>query len=134
MYGEKLDVYTNTAAGRQWEMVQEEVALEKCGKPCSVREAANGTLRLVSTQQVPPTAQLPETIQEVLEDEWGNGWLWKSLWMTGMDEWLVEAIGNGTLVAVTDGHISVKFTQNYGLCSFCAGMRSDWRKDGGVLS
>jgi hypothetical protein len=46
--------------------------------------------------------QLPETIQEVLE-EWGNGWMWKSLRMTGTDDWLVEAVRTGSLRAVTDG-------------------------------
>jgi hypothetical protein len=103
VYGDKMDVYTRPGDNRRWEMVQEEVPLEEGGQPCSVREAPNGSVRLISTQQVPSgEEQLPETIQEVLE-EWGNGWLWKSLRMTGTDEWLVDAIRNGTLRAVTDG-------------------------------
>lgn len=84
-------------------MVQEEVPLEDGEQPCSVWEAGNGSVRLISMQQMlSGTDQMPETIQEVLEG-WGNGWLWCSLRMTGTYEWMVEAICNGTLRAVTDG-------------------------------
>jgi hypothetical protein len=34
---------------------------------------------------------------------WGNTWLWDNISMTGVSDWLHEAIQEGSLVAVTDG-------------------------------
>ena len=47
------------------------------------------------------------TFQKVLR-EWGHTWMWEGLKLSGEDDddtgtWLITAIRNNTLVAVTDG-------------------------------
>ena len=59
----------------------------------------------MATADPPAPKHVPQTIREVL-DEWetdDSEWMWRSLRMTGTDNWLVDAIQNGTLCAVTDG-------------------------------
>ena len=48
------------------------------------------------------TPQIPLMFMEVLYS-WGNTWLWDNISMTGISDWLHEAIQEGSLVAVTDG-------------------------------
>ena len=36
-------------------------------------------------------------------EEWGCRWIWDSLSLAGDEDWLLEAIKDGTCVAVTDG-------------------------------
>lgn len=105
VYGDLMDVYTASENGRHWNLVAEEAPLEKIGRPCSVRAGAAGSYRLVSVAEPLIPKPSPTTIREVL-DEWDDGetdWMWRSLRLTGTDEWLVEAIRTGSLVAVTDG-------------------------------
>lgn len=47
------------------------------------------------------------TILEVLE-EWGCGWLWDGLHLTGDPAWLVEVIRDESLIAVTDAGLFIK--------------------------
>ena len=66
---------------------------------------------VLSTAETPREEQMPNKIKEVLE-EWGGNWMWKSLRILGNDEWIMEAIERGTLVAVTDGsHMREMYTQ-----------------------
>jgi hypothetical protein len=103
IYGEQVDVFTASENGRQWTLSQEEVPLEKVGVPCSVREGAGSSYRLVSVAEPPLPQPAPQTIRDIL-DGWEDGdtdWMWRSLRMAGTDDWLVEAIWRGSLVAVT---------------------------------
>jgi hypothetical protein len=102
IYGNKMDVFGLTEIGRYWRLVEEEADLVEGGVPCTVQERAGGKMLIVNSADPVVVKELPETIQEVLE-EWGNGWMWKSLRMTGTDDWLVEAVRTGSLRAVTDG-------------------------------
>lgn len=103
IYGEKMDVYTPISTlQRGWQLLEEEAPALIAGAPCSTRDRPDGRVNIVSTASEPLTPDIPTTFREVLE-EWGHGWMWRSLWLTGDDGWLEEAIEHGTLVAVTDG-------------------------------
>jgi hypothetical protein len=46
---------------------------------------------------------------------WGNTWLWENISMAGGYDWLLEAITDGSLLAVTDGSYIRELYPN--LCS-----------------
>lgn len=105
VYGDLMDVYRTDERGRNWTLHQEELPVEHVGRPCSVREGAAGAFRLVSVAEPIIPKQSPQTIREIL-DQWDDGdtdWMWRSLRMTGTDDWLIDSIRTGSLRAVTDG-------------------------------
>jgi hypothetical protein len=42
------------------------------------------------------------TSDEVLQ-RWEHTWMWENIKWVGNDNWIVEAIGDGSCIAVTDG-------------------------------
>ena len=54
----------------------------------------------MAMEVTPPKA--PQTFMEVLRS-WGNAWLWDNIMMFGENDWLQEAIQDGSLTIVTDG-------------------------------
>jgi hypothetical protein len=72
------------------------------GVPCTVRDGSHGTVAITSVAAPPDPVDFPESLFDVLR-EWGNTWMWDSLRLIGDDNWLLEAIREGTCIAVTDG-------------------------------
>jgi len=93
----------STRAGTRWTRVEgEEGPVEPSGRVCTTSRDRQGRLIVHSSAEAPRPAPQPNTIQDVLLD-WGHTWLWDSLVLIGDDDWLVEAIAEGTCMAVTDG-------------------------------
>jgi hypothetical protein len=59
-------------------------------------------MAIVLVAAPPDPVTMPESFLDVLR-EWGNTWIWDSLRLIGDDNWLLEAIREGTCIAVTDG-------------------------------
>jgi hypothetical protein len=70
--------------------------------PCTVEEVGLGIYKIVSFTNMPPQITHPEAFLDVL-CEWGCTWMWEDMHLTRDDSWLVTAIQENTLVAVTDG-------------------------------
>lgn len=75
---------------------------ELLGLPYTVRDRDTNSVKVVSVGGKPDPVTLPGSFMDVLR-EWGNTWMWKPLRLVGDDDWLIEAIRDGTCVAVTDG-------------------------------
>jgi hypothetical protein len=102
-YEDRMDVFRPVGPLRRvWEISEVAAPLETTGTPCAVREMSVTKISLQSTADQPTEANLPETFLDVL-DKWGHSWMWKSLRLEGDDGWLLDAIHDGTLVAVADG-------------------------------
>ena len=102
---------------RRWK--QEEIGRKEeiMGRPCSVRQCFNGTVAITSEAQLPQTMAPSGTILDVLS-EWGNVWVWKTLRLIGDDNWLLMAIREGTVIAVTDGSYIKEMYPNMCSCTF----------------
>ena len=75
---------------------------------------------LSNIQQIGPTTLediQPETLFDVLR-EWGNTWMWRRLKLVGEEEWVIDAIRAGSLVAVTDGSYIRELYPNLCSCAF----------------
>jgi len=116
-------------AQRRWKKVAEGCDVEARGEPCSIRNATGGKVSVVSVSPAPRAIDLPETVLEILS-EWGNTWIWESLQWFGDDDWLLEAIREGTCVAVTDGSY---IKELYGDVCSCAFVLECTRGRGRVL-
>ncbi len=66
---------------------------------------------------MPPQITHPETFLDVL-CEWGCTWMWEDMHLTGDDGWLVTAIQENTLVAVTDGSYMRELYPTMNSCAF----------------
>ena len=91
-----------TPGSRHWRLLAQDLDEVVQGLPCVVREQNYYLVTLLSTSRDVLEEEVPATLLEVLE-EWGHGWMWKSLRLQGSDGWLTQAIQRGTLRAVTDG-------------------------------
>ena len=113
-----MDAYERSGAnGRRWEMVEEATEPTVLGRPCSVREIA-GQLVRVQTVAAPHDVEiLPDNLFDVLK-EWGSTWMWRSLRLVGNDDWMYDAIAEGTLIAVTDGSYIRELFPNVCSCAF----------------
>ena len=73
-------------------------------------------MQISSLTDPPPDPESPSDFLEVLKvKDWGHTWIWNDLQISNSsgkgvnlrleegDEWIYEAIENGTLVAVSDG-------------------------------
>lgn len=104
----KMDVYKPTNVPRyrgtrnRWTRLHTIQEQEICGDICTVREVSLAVMMVDSTATMAGPCHVPETLLEVLE-EWGCKWMWDSLSLTGDKNWLLEAIEEGSCVAVTDG-------------------------------
>jgi hypothetical protein len=118
VYGELMDVYTLAGNGsRVWRLSEEEVQFEGQGLQCTVRERGTQEVFLQATGAPPVEKDMPTSLHEVLED-WGHEWMWRTLRLTGTDEWLRDAIAEGTLLAVTDGSYIKELHPELGAAAF----------------
>jgi len=68
----------------------------------TVEEGTPDTKRVCSVVP-PPIHPIPPTdFLDVLHG-WGQTWIWDDLMVTGGTDWIVQAIADNSLVAVTDG-------------------------------
>jgi hypothetical protein len=98
-----MDIYEpSNETARKWIRTHEGCEAEMLGLPCAVRDGGVNNVKLITVGGEPDPVSLPESFMDVLR-EWGNTWMWKSLRLVGDDDWLIDAIREGTCVAVTDG-------------------------------
>ena len=72
------------------------------GDMATVEEGTPDTKRVCSVAP-PPIHPIPPTdFLDVLHG-WGQTWIWDDLMVTGGTDWIAQAIGDNSLVAVTDG-------------------------------
>ena len=64
---------------------------EQCGQVCTIHELELAVVAVVSNADPPREEIIPTKIKEVLK-EWGFTWMWKSLLLVGIDEWIKDAI------------------------------------------
>ena len=72
------------------------------GEICSVTEIARAAWRTAAPDTTPCAPITPWSIREQLA-QWGHGWIWKDLNISGDGLWLNEAIKQGTCTVVADG-------------------------------
>jgi hypothetical protein len=93
------------------------------GGPCTIGKAAGeGIFKIISFTDNPPPTEPPLTFRQVLS-KWGHIWMWESLNLSGDGEdkdsaWLMEAIKENTLVAVTDGSYMKELYPDMNSCAF----------------
>jgi hypothetical protein len=69
---------------------------------CTVKEVALGVKSIISYANSPKAATAPSTFWEVL-CKWQRMWMWENLQWVGDDNWIAQAIADGSLIAVTGG-------------------------------
>ena len=99
-----MDVYVpSSASSRRWTKAISGCDMEEIGNPCSVRKSTDDRVAIVSVAAPSEPVGIPESFLNVLR-EWGNTWMWDSLRLLGEDDWIIDAIREGTCIAaVTDG-------------------------------
>ena len=116
-----MDVYARTEAeGGRWlnkfALVEENQPVEEMGDYCTVEGTALGTMKVKTRVQCEIEKWVPVNFLEVLR-EWGQRWMWDDMQVVGGTEWVGEAIGRGSLMAVTDGLFIRELYPD--LCSAC---------------
>ncbi len=84
---------------------------------CSVKSAALAVYSIVSVTAGPPTPDPRLNFWSMIE-EWGKTWMWENLTIRGEVLWLVEAITDNTLAAVTDSSYMKEIYPHINLASF----------------
>ena len=116
--GSKMEVYTATSTTRRrWKREEAGFDAELRGEPCTVRDGTHNTVAITSVAAPPDPVDLLESFFDVLR-EWGNTWMWNSLRLTGNDNWLLDAIREGTCIAVTDGSYIRELYPDMCSCAF----------------
>ena len=106
--GEVMDVYRPSSLPRmvntvnRWTRTRIGQEPEQCGQVCTIREVELAVVAVVSNTDTPREEIMPTKIKEVFK-ECGCTWMCKFLRIVVSDEWIIDAIYRGTLVAVTDG-------------------------------
>ena len=78
-----MDVFCRVAPGsRHWQLDKEEVDERLIGRPSMVREQTDTQVTLPAMAGDIVDAEVATSFLEVLE-EWGHGWMWRSLRMQG---------------------------------------------------
>ncbi len=57
---------------------EEGTAVVPRGGPCSIKEAGEGIIKMISIADNPPLIEPPSTFRQVLI-EWGHTWMWEGL-------------------------------------------------------
>ena len=86
----------------RWKLVRTNHPAEINGNNCLVLKVALAVVVITSTATPPFSQEIPTCFMDVLI-EWGSTWLWDSLLIVGEDNWLEEAIWDGTCLYVTNG-------------------------------
>jgi hypothetical protein len=98
-----MEVYTPTSTTLwRWSKESDGCNPEVFGVPCSVQESTQGCVAITLTAALSEPTDLPACFLDVLR-EWGHTWMWDSLRLIGDDNRLLDAIREGTCIAVTDG-------------------------------
>jgi hypothetical protein len=103
-----VDIYVPSnlpgARGRanQWMLLQEAQRVPFLGELCSTKRTAEDAVAIQCTTVESPEEAEPTGFLEVLERE-GGKWMWDDLTVTGDRDWIVSAIRESTVLAVTDG-------------------------------
>jgi hypothetical protein len=112
-----MDVYSNTARKLNRYTTTLTCPREERGVICSVDKIQPGVIRITSTARKAPTAPIPNSFLAVLR-KWGCTWLWEHTRVEGGMEWILEAIQDGSLVAVTDSSYIRQLHLNLFLAAF----------------
>jgi hypothetical protein len=72
------------------------------GDYATVEESRPGVWKVCLVAPLPVRPVPLATFLDVLQG-WGHTWLWNEMKVVGCTDWLSQAIGGGTLVAVKDG-------------------------------
>ena len=72
------------------------------GVACSVKHHAPNIVAIASTVHSTYQADTQDSLLDVLL-EWGSTWLWDDLVIVGDEDWIFQAIQDGSIFAVTDG-------------------------------
>jgi hypothetical protein len=102
---------------RRWRREEDGCVQKIRGVPCSVRSSTNETVTIRSIAAPPDPEDMPESFLDVLR-EWGSLWTWDSPRLIGDDNWLLEAIREGTCIAVTDGSYIQELYPDMCSCAF----------------
>ena len=97
--------------------MEENTVVEPRGCPSTTTGTGARMRKIISTTVLPPPPREPTTFQEVLE-EWGNIWMWEGLRISGDGAWMIEAIRDNSLVAVTNGSHMKDLFPNMNFCAF----------------
>lgn len=117
-HGGAMDVYEPTSElARRWELCEEGCQELVLGLPCAVRLTTQNRVMLRSVATAPDPVTLPEGFFEVLKG-WGQTWMWKSLRLVGNEDWILDAVREGTLITVTDGSYIREMDPNVCSCAF----------------
>ncbi len=72
---------------------------------------------IISAAANPPTPEPPVNFWSVIE-EWGETWMWENLTIRGGVSWLVEAVADNSLIAVTDGSFMKEINPHFNSAAF----------------
>ncbi len=97
-----MDVYSNVARKLNCCTKMSTCPQEERRDICSVDKIQPGVFHITSTARKAPTAPIPNSFLAILH-EWGCTWQWEYMRVEGGTEWILEAIQDGSLIAVTDG-------------------------------
>ena len=97
-----VEIFDPTNRPNRWQCSSAGTETPLEGMLCSVATLPDNTVRITGSTApgVPPAA--PSSLLQAL-DEGGDEWMWTNLEVTGEDDWLVDAISDGSCYAVTDG-------------------------------
>jgi hypothetical protein len=112
-----MDVYSNTTRRLNRYTKTLTCPGKERGEICSVDKIQPRVFRITSTAQKAPTAPIPNFFLTVLR-EWGCTWLWEHMKVQRGMEWILEAIHDGSLVAVMDGSYIRQLHPNLCLAAF----------------
>jgi hypothetical protein len=101
---------------------EEGTAAKLQGGACTIGEVSEGLIKIISFTDNPPQTEPPSTFQQVL-NEWGHTWMWENLKLSGDGDnktgtWVMEAIEDNSLVAVTDGSYMKELYPDMNSCAF----------------
>jgi hypothetical protein len=112
-----MEVYSNTTRKFNCYTKTSTCPQEERGAICSVDEIQPSVFCVTSTVRRAPTAPISNSFL-VLLHKWGCTWLWEHMQVEGGMEWILEAIQDGSLVAVTDGSYIRQLYPNLCLAAF----------------
>jgi hypothetical protein len=87
------------------------------GLPCSVHEISPGVLATTAVAPQVDTPIEPRSILEVIKG-WKQSWFWRSFRIVGDWEWIIQAVEEGTLLAVADGSFIKELFPDACSCAF----------------
>ncbi len=118
---EKMDVYAPSLipgyAGRRncWLRSYRDVPLVEQGDYCMTKEVALTVIAVIPHTPAAKQTRCHNNIWDVLQS-WGCCWIWENLRMVGDNDWIKEAIEDGSCLAVTDGlhikHVHLELCAN----------------------